>query len=67
MNGGPHIHPSPGTYAQPQMPLKPRRLVLCFDGTSNKYNGNQKDTNIVKIYQMLNRDTNDQFHYYQRT
>jgi hypothetical protein len=45
---------------------KPRRLVLCFDGTSNKFQGDRSDTNIVKIYQMLDRNTSDQFHYYQR-
>ena len=43
-----------------------KRLVLCFDGTGNKYNGNDSDTNIVKLYKLLNRDTDDQFHYYQR-
>ena len=45
----------------------PRRLVLCFDGTSNQFQGNEADTNIVKIYQMLERHTPGQFHYYQRT
>jgi uncharacterized protein (DUF2235 family) len=44
----------------------PKRLVLCFDGTSNKFNGDASDTNIVKIYEMFDRSTNDQFHYYQR-
>jgi uncharacterized protein (DUF2235 family) len=43
-----------------------RRLVLCFDGTANKFTGDETDTNIVKIYQMLDRRTSDQFHYYQR-
>ena len=43
-----------------------RRLVLCFDGTANKFQANRSDTNIVKIYQMLERNTMDQFHYYQR-
>ena len=42
------------------------RLVLCFDGTSNSFQANSGDTNIVKIYEMLNRETNDQYHYYQR-
>lgn len=43
-----------------------RRLVLCFDGTGNKFTGDGSDTNIVKIYQKLNRNTEGQFHYYQR-
>lgn len=43
-----------------------RRLVLCFDGTGNKFLGNDSDTNVVKIYQMLDRKQPNQFHYYQR-
>ncbi|KAL0261285.1 hypothetical protein SLS55_004982 [Diplodia seriata] len=45
--------------------IGPRRLVLCFDGTGNQFLGNEADTNIVKIYQMLQRHTDGQFHYYQ--
>lgn len=45
---------------------KKRRLVLCFDGTGNKFQGNESDTNIVKIYELLERDDPGQFHYYQR-
>lgn len=43
-----------------------RRLVLCFDGTGNKFQGNESDTNIVKLFQMLDRRDPNQFHYYQR-
>lgn len=43
-----------------------RRLVLCFDGTGNKFLGKQSDTNVVKLYQMLDRKRPEQFHYYQR-
>lgn len=43
-----------------------RRLVLCFDGTGNRYNGNESDTNVVKIYEMLDRRDKRQYHYYQR-
>jgi uncharacterized protein (DUF2235 family) len=42
------------------------RLVLCFDGTSNRFQANSADTNIVKIYEMLDRESNNQYHYYQR-
>ncbi|KAL6702529.1 hypothetical protein ACN47E_001568 [Coniothyrium glycines] len=42
-----------------------RRLVLCFDGTGNAFHGDSSDTNVVKIYQMLDRDSPNQFHYYQ--
>lgn len=43
-----------------------RRLVLCFDGTGNKFQANESDTNIVKIYQMLQKNEAGQYHYYQR-
>ncbi|KAK0099357.1 hypothetical protein ONS95_003570 [Cadophora gregata] len=42
-----------------------RRLVLCFDGTGNKFQGAPSDTNIVKLFQMLDRRDPNQFHYYQ--
>jgi uncharacterized protein (DUF2235 family) len=44
----------------------PKRLVLCFDGTDNKYSANETNTNIVKIYELLDRENQDQYHYYQR-
>ena len=44
----------------------PSRLVLCFDGTGNSYSGDTSDTNIVKLYQKLDRKAKDQYHYYQR-
>ena len=45
---------------------KRSRLVVCFDGTGNQYMGDTSDTNIVKLYQKLDRANKDQFHYYQR-
>ena len=45
---------------------KGKRLVLCFDGTGNKFLGNASDTNVVKIYQLLDRNDPNQYHYYQR-
>ncbi|KAL2870286.1 T6SS phospholipase effector Tle1-like catalytic domain-containing protein [Aspergillus lucknowensis] len=44
---------------------QPRRLVLCFDGTGNHYQGTEEDTNIVKIYEMLERHIPGQYAYYQ--
>ena len=41
------------------------KLVLCFDGTGNKFSGTDADSNILKIYRMLDRDGDDQYHYYQ--
>ncbi|KAL0938208.1 short chain dehydrogenase reductase family [Colletotrichum truncatum] len=42
-----------------------RKLILCFDGTGNKFRGDDSDSNILKIFRMLDSSANDQFHYYQ--
>ncbi|KAF2474571.1 uncharacterized protein BDR25DRAFT_331994 [Lindgomyces ingoldianus] len=42
-----------------------KKFILCFDGTGNKFSGTDADSNILKIYRMLDRNDNDQFHYYQ--
>ncbi|KAF2683470.1 hypothetical protein K458DRAFT_305296 [Lentithecium fluviatile CBS 122367] len=42
-----------------------RKFILCFDGTGNKFSGTDADSNILKIYRMLDRNEGDQFHYYQ--
>ncbi|KAF8246451.1 hypothetical protein K440DRAFT_631907 [Wilcoxina mikolae CBS 423.85] len=42
-----------------------KKLILCFDGTGNKFKGNSGDTNILKIFRMLDRSGGEQFHYYQ--
>lgn len=41
-----------------------RNLVLCFDGTNNKY-ADRDDTNVIKLFQMLDRDPARQLCYYQ--
>ena len=40
-----------------------RNIVLCFDGTSNKYS--YANTNVVKLYALLDRQDPDQLSYYQ--
>ena len=50
----------------PRLAKRGRRLVLCLDGTGKAYKGDGSDTNIVKIFHMLDRKADDQFHYYQR-
>lgn len=40
--------------------VKHRKLVLCFDGTGNKFHGDDSDSNILKIFRMLDRTANDQ-------
>ncbi|KAF1984613.1 hypothetical protein K402DRAFT_336143 [Aulographum hederae CBS 113979] len=42
-----------------------RKFVLCFDGTGNKFSGTDADSNILKIYRMLDRNDDCQYHYYQ--
>jgi hypothetical protein len=39
---------------------KPHKIVLCFDGTGNKFHGDDSDSNILKIYRMLDRTASDQ-------
>ena len=46
--------------------VAPSRLVVCFDGTGNSFQGDTSDTNIVKLYEKFNRSDPNQFHYYQR-
>ncbi len=40
-----------------------RNIILCFDGTNNQYAAT--NTNVVKMYEMLDRAGNDQLTYYQ--
>ncbi|KAJ5103399.1 hypothetical protein N7532_003928 [Penicillium argentinense] len=51
----PHVHPSPN----------PKQFVLCFDGTGNKFAGDESDSNVLKIFRMLDRSQSHQYHYYQ--
>lgn len=44
---------------------KPKTFVLCFDGTGNKFSGTDSDSNILKVYRMLDRSQSDVFTYYQ--
>ncbi|KAL2835741.1 hypothetical protein BJY01DRAFT_223040 [Aspergillus pseudoustus] len=61
-----HTNTNPFNEGEPAPgPGEPRRLVLCFDGTGNQYQGTEEDTNIVKIYEMLERHIPGQYHYYQ--
>ncbi|KAL5334322.1 hypothetical protein BJX70DRAFT_21979 [Aspergillus crustosus] len=47
----------------PARPIK--QFVLCFDGTGNKFAGDESDSNVLKIFRMLDRSKPHQFHYYQ--
>ncbi|KAK4141917.1 uncharacterized protein C8A04DRAFT_13695 [Dichotomopilus funicola] len=58
--------PGPGPEGQTRSHhRKPRKIVLCFDGTGNKFHGDDSDSNILKIFRMLDRTASDQYHYYQ--
>ncbi|KAH8699257.1 hypothetical protein BGW36DRAFT_358759 [Talaromyces proteolyticus] len=46
-------------------PQAPKTFVLCFDGTGNKFSGDESDSNVLKIFRMLDRSRGHQFHYYQ--
>jgi uncharacterized protein (DUF2235 family) len=37
-----------------------RKLVLCFDGTGNKFHGDESDSNILKIFRLLDSSASDQ-------
>ncbi|KAJ5577570.1 uncharacterized protein N7459_006534 [Penicillium hispanicum] len=50
-----HVGPSPN----------PKQFVLCFDGTGNKFAGDESDSNVLKIFRMLDRSQSHQYHYYQ--
>ncbi|EPQ51108.1 hypothetical protein GLOTRDRAFT_108364 [Gloeophyllum trabeum ATCC 11539] len=48
----------------PTAPRKPRTIILCFDGTSNQYDGD--NTNVVNFFSLLKKDDFDeQLCYYQ--
>ncbi|KAF2842814.1 hypothetical protein M501DRAFT_984997 [Patellaria atrata CBS 101060] len=42
-----------------------KKFILCFDGTGNRFTGTDTDSNILKIYRMMDRADGSQFHYYQ--
>jgi uncharacterized protein (DUF2235 family) len=44
---------------------KKKKKSLCFDGTGNKFQGSAGDSNILKIYSMLDKEDPHLFRYYQ--
>ncbi|KAK6355164.1 hypothetical protein TWF696_004284 [Orbilia brochopaga] len=48
-----------------EIQVRPKKLVLFFDGTGNKFKGNTSDTNIIKMYQMLDKHDPQMYLYYQ--
>ncbi|KAF7183709.1 hypothetical protein CNMCM7691_004059 [Aspergillus felis] len=43
----------------------PKQFVLCFDGTGYKFRGDESDSNVLKIFRMLDRNEPGQYHYFQ--
>jgi uncharacterized protein (DUF2235 family) len=37
---------------EPLDPQPPKVFVLCFDGTGNKFNGDESDSNVLKIFRV---------------
>ena len=46
-------------------PRAKKTFVLCFDGTGNKFSNTDGDSNILKIFRMLDASDSTQLHYYQ--
>ena len=46
-------------------PRAKKTFVLCFDGTGNKFSNTDGDSNILKIFRMLDASDPTQLHYYQ--
>ncbi|KAI1331627.1 hypothetical protein F5Y16DRAFT_239752 [Xylariaceae sp. FL0255] len=60
-----HVHFAPMNRPTHEQDRGVRKLVLCFDGTGNKFVGDDSDSNILKIFRCLDREAGDQYHYYQ--
>ncbi|KAJ7250017.1 hypothetical protein B0H12DRAFT_684586 [Mycena haematopus] len=57
-------NPSLSTGTEPELSVPARTLVLCFDGTSEQYDG--YNTNPVKLFALLKKDdSREQLCYYQ--
>ncbi|RDW77620.1 hypothetical protein BP6252_05673 [Coleophoma cylindrospora] len=52
--------PNASPDAETRMPRERRKFILCFDGTGNKFQGTGGDSNILKIYSMLDRTDKSQ-------
>ncbi|KIX95043.1 uncharacterized protein Z520_09353 [Fonsecaea multimorphosa CBS 102226] len=49
----------------PDQPRQKSVFVLCFDGTGNKFSGKDTDSNILKLYRMLDRTDVNMYTFYQ--
>ncbi|KAL2392867.1 hypothetical protein ABEF93_002193 [Exophiala dermatitidis] len=51
--------------SDPSRSLQRNTFVLCFDGTGNKFSGTDADSNILKLYRMLDRTDATMYTFYQ--
>ncbi|KAE8148632.1 hypothetical protein BDV25DRAFT_131055 [Aspergillus avenaceus] len=51
--------------SRPSGKVETKTFVLCFDGTGNKFKGDPSDSNVLKVFRMLDRNDYNQYHYYQ--
>lgn len=47
--------PPPHHFAGPN--ASPKQFVLCFDGTGNKFAGDESDSNVLKIFRVRGKGT----------
>lgn len=45
-------------------PVPRKRFVLCFDGTGNTFTGDETDSNVLRIYRLLDRSEPTQYSWY---
>ncbi|ETI23807.1 hypothetical protein G647_05613 [Cladophialophora carrionii CBS 160.54] len=50
---------------EPSQSRQKNIFVLCFDGTGNKFSGKETDSNILKLYRMLDRTDVNMYTFYQ--
>ncbi|KAJ9496369.1 hypothetical protein H2202_008032 [Exophiala xenobiotica] len=53
------------TFPDPTQSRQKNVFVLCFDGTGNKFSGTDADSNILKLYRMLDRNDATMYTFYQ--
>ncbi|KAK5459891.1 hypothetical protein LTS15_004020 [Exophiala xenobiotica] len=54
------------TFPDPTQSRQKNVFVLCFDvGTGNKFSGTDADSNILKLYRMLDRSDATMYTFYQ--
>jgi uncharacterized protein (DUF2235 family) len=45
-------------------PTPPNSFALCFDGTGNEFRGDSTDSNVLRIFRLLDRSDPTQYTWY---